>query len=62
MGMNMCLVCEHFDPKRTNYLKEVRCKKFSTYVDPLNWCDKFTKKEKMTLTDTINRQLRSEML
>ena len=60
MGMNMCLVCEHCDPKRTNALKQLRCKKFSTYVDPLNWCDYFANKDKMTLIDTINRQLRSE--
>lgn len=60
MGMNMCLVCEHCDPNRTNDLKQVRCKRFSTFVDSLNCCEKFISKEKMTLTDMINRQLRSE--
>lgn len=60
MGMNMCLVCEHCDPERTNNLEQVRCKRFSTYVDPLNWCDKFTNQETRCLLDKINRQLRSE--
>lgn len=45
MGMNMCLFCEHCDSERTNDLEQVRCKKFSTYVDPLNGCDYFTNKE-----------------
>lgn len=60
MGMNMCLVCEHCDPERTNDLEQVRCKRFSTFVDALNWCDYFANKDKKTLTNTINRQLRSE--
>ena len=54
MGMNMCLVCEHCDPNRTNDLGQVRCKKFSTYVDPLNWCDKFTNSETRASLDMIN--------
>ena len=60
MGMDMCLVCKHCDPNRTNDLEQVRCKRFSTFVDALNCCDKFTTKERITLTDTINRRLRSE--
>lgn len=60
MGMNMCLVCEHCDPKRTNALEQVRCKRFSTYVDPLNWCDNFTNQETRILLDMVNGQLRSE--
>lgn len=60
MGMDICLVCEHCDPNRTNDLDQVRCKRFSTFVDALNSCNKFTTKKKITLTETINRQLRSE--
>lgn len=57
MGMDMCLVCKHCDPNRANSLEQVRCKRFSTFVDALNYCDKFTAKEKITLTDIINRRL-----
>lgn len=60
MGINMCLVCEHCDPKRTNALEQVRCKRFSTYVDPLNRCDNFTNQETRILLDMVNGQLRSE--
>lgn len=56
MGMNMCLVCEHCDPNRINDFDQVRCKRFSTYVDPLNWCDYFTNQETRDLLDMINRQ------
>ena len=60
MGMNMCLICEYCDPEKTNDLKQVRCKKFFTYVDLLNYCDYFVPKEKITLTNMITKQLRSE--
>lgn len=60
MGMNMCLVCKHCDPERTNDLEQVRCKRFSTFVDALNWCDYFTNKETRALLDMINGKLRSE--
>ena len=36
---NVCIVCEHCDSERTNDLEQVRCKRFSTFVDALNWCD-----------------------
>ena len=56
----MCLICEYCDPEKKNDLKQVRCKKFFTYVDLLNYCDYFVPKDKITLTNMITKQLRSE--
>lgn len=34
-----CVNCDHSDVKRTNELGQIRCKKFSTYVNPSADCD-----------------------
>lgn len=46
MSMGFCLVCEHCDPKRTNDLGQVRCKRWSAYVSTHHKCDEYTDKEK----------------
>lgn len=53
MGMDMCLVCEHCDPNRTNSLEQVRCKRFSTFVDTTYCCDKFTNESRRNLMGMI---------
>lgn len=42
--IEICLDCEYCDVNRTNDLEQVRCTRFSTYVEPLHGCDEFTKK------------------
>ena len=53
MSMGTCLVCEHCDTNRTNDLKQVRCKRFSTYVDLHDRCDEFTNKEQREFFDSL---------
>ena len=60
MGMNICLICKCCDPEKKNDLKQVKCKRFSTFVSLLNCCDYFVPKDKITLTNMITKQLRSE--
>lgn len=60
MGVNMCIVCEHCDAERTNDFEQVRCKKFSTYVNPFNRCSYFTNKETRALLDMVNGKLKGE--
>jgi hypothetical protein len=47
MKYEQCFACDHCDTSITNGLNQVRCKKFSTYVDMYNGCD-YYKDKKMT--------------
>lgn len=47
MNQKMCLICENADCNRTNELKQIRCKKFHTFVDAYSGCDYFTSKNQM---------------
>lgn len=41
MDSKECRFCKHCDVNRTNDIHQVRCKRFSTYVNMLDWCDYF---------------------
>ena len=53
MSMGFCLVCEHCDPKRTNDLGQVRCKRYSTYVSTHHRCDEYANKETKAFFDKL---------
>lgn len=55
MSMGYCLVCEHCDEKRKNDLEQVRCKRYSMYVDPYGRCDTFTNKTTMELLKRLTK-------
>lgn len=42
MNAKECRFCKYCDVNRTNDFKQVRCKRFSTYVDLFDYCDYFT--------------------
>lgn len=44
MNYNLCIACDHCDPSRTNDRQQVRCTRFSMYVDGFNGCDDFQNK------------------
>lgn len=41
MDAKECRFCKHCDVNRTNDIHQVRCKRFSTYVNMFDWCDYF---------------------
>lgn len=41
MNAKECRFCKHCDVNRTNDILQVRCKRFSTYVNLFDWCDYF---------------------
>lgn len=57
MMLQNCLNCEHCDSTRTNDLGEVRCKRFSTYVNILHRCDYYSSGGKLIqeLTEKLKR-------
>ena len=41
MDAKECRFCKHCNEKRTNDIGQVRCKRFSTYVNLFDRCDYF---------------------
>lgn len=41
MNTKECRFCKHCDVNRTNDILQVRCKRFSTYVNLFDCCDYF---------------------
>ena len=41
MDAKECRFCKHCDVNRTNDIGQVRCKRFSTYVNLFDRCDYF---------------------
>ena len=41
MNTKECRFCKHCDVNRTNDIEQVRCKRFSTYVNLFDCCDYF---------------------
>lgn len=55
MSMGYCSVCEYCDTERKNDLKQVRCKRYSMYVDPYSRCDTFTNKKTRDLLNRLTK-------
>lgn len=49
VSVGFCKLCAHCDPRRTNDLGQVRCKRFSTYVSTDYRCDKYTTANELTV-------------
>ena len=60
MNYGCCLSCEHCDPDRKNNLGEVRCKRFSTFVEPSSWCDYHSDKYIQELVEKLKRSNNNE--
>lgn len=50
-----CLSCKHCDATRTNDLGEVRCKRFSTFVNIFHNCDCHSSKKIQELAEELRK-------
>ena len=50
-----CLSCKHCDASRKNDLGEVRCKRFSTFVDIFHNCDCHSSKKIQELAEELRK-------
>lgn len=51
-----CMYCEHCDLNRINDIDQVRCKRFSTYVNLFDSCDYFLSKYDVKLFKELNNE------
>ncbi len=57
MNAKECRFCKHCDPNRTNDIEQVRCKRFSTFVNLFDKCDYFaTDSEWLNTLRTVNEK------
>lgn len=50
-----CLSCKHCDTSRKNDLGEVRCKRFSTFVNIFHNCDCHSSKKMQDLAEELRK-------
>jgi hypothetical protein len=55
MMFDYCFNCEHCDTNRTNDKGEVRCKRFSTFVDIFHNCDCHSSKKMQELAEELRK-------
>ena len=60
-NIKMCNFCIHCDTTRTNDFGQVRCKRFSTYVDIMSCCDYFLSEETKLLMDALDERADKEI-
>ena len=60
MKNNMCVNCDYHDLNRRNLLGQIRCKRFSTYVDSFSDCDSYKNEEQEKLLNFLYKMMRSE--
>lgn len=53
MNAKECRFCKHCDVNRTNDIGQVRCTRFSTFVNLFDGCDYFITKESEKLFEAI---------
>ena len=51
MNVGECRFCKHCDLNRTNDFEQVRCTKFSTYVNLFDRCDYFISESEARLKE-----------
>lgn len=54
MNAKECRFCKHCDVNRTNDIEQVRCKRFSTYVNLFDCCDYFITDGKEKIFKELN--------
>ena len=59
MNAISCLTCIHCDTSRKNDLGEVRCKRFSTFVNVLHKCDFHSSGTIQELAEKLKRSERN---
>ena len=58
MNAKECRFCKYCDVNRTNDIHQVRCKRFSTYVNMFDHCDYFTTDGMMEITRVMEERLK----
>lgn len=54
MNAKECRFCKHCDVNRTNDIHQVRCKRFSTYVNLFDRCDYFITDGMLKALEALN--------
>lgn len=57
MNAKECRFCRHCDINRTNDIGQVRCTRFSTFVNLFNCCDYFTTNKMNKFAEVFDKSM-----